>query len=114
MGNVNSCYLKYGVSRDQFCGWEVSSLNPVTSDITVYCCYFEIKYEISLQLETYIKEVDIAGHVSGDCMYIIIKFLFDNIFVTMIICVRRIIFVSVMYSAAISAFDADAITVLII
>ena len=91
MGNVNSCYLKYDVSRDQFCGWEVSILNPVTSEIAVYCCYFEIKYEISLQLETYIKEVDIAGHVSGDCMYIIIKFLFDNIFVTMIICVRRCI-----------------------
>ena len=69
----------------------MSGLNPVTSEIAVYCCYFEIKYETNVQLETYIQEVDEAGHVSGDCMYIIIAFLFESIFNTMIICVRRCI-----------------------
>ena len=47
MGNFNSRYQKYKVSGDQFCYREVSGLNPVTSDCSVSCCYFETTDEMS-------------------------------------------------------------------
>ena len=82
MINVKSCYLQYEVAGDQFCGWIVSSLNHMRSGFAFSCCYFETADETSAQLEMYIQEVVLEGHVLTNCMYIILKFLLASIFFT--------------------------------
>ena len=62
MVNLNSLYLQYEVTGDQFCDQMVSFLNSETSNFAVYCCYFETMDEIILQLETYIQEIVSAEH----------------------------------------------------
>lgn len=41
MVNVKSHYLLYEVAVGQFCGLEFTGLNPVTSDFSVSCFYFD-------------------------------------------------------------------------
>ena len=62
MGNVKSRYLRYAVSGDQFCGWEVSDLNPLTYNFDSSCSYFETMYEMNTQLENYILETVALGY----------------------------------------------------
>ena len=46
----------------------------MTYEFDFSCCHPETMEEISAQLETYIQEVVLAGHVLSNCMYIIITF----------------------------------------
>ena len=47
MENVKSRYLHHEVAGYHFCGQSVTSLNPVTSKLSVYCCYFEMHVVIN-------------------------------------------------------------------
>ena len=50
IGNVKSGYLWYEVAGDQCCVWSVSSLDLVTSKLSVSCFYFEF-YEKKSRIE---------------------------------------------------------------
>ena len=63
-----------GVPDDQFCGQGVTGLNPVTSDFSVSCCYFELNGK-KTKLNIYLKYVVKKGRVVSDTMFVIVHFL---------------------------------------
>ena len=54
MVSLKSWYLLYEVAGDKFDVQAVYVLNPVTSNFSVSCFYFETEDETSVKLETYI------------------------------------------------------------
>ena len=54
---VKSCDIKYKVSGDQFCGWSVTGINPVTSDVSVYILGFVFDEKTNSRLSTHLKDV---------------------------------------------------------
>ena len=68
-----------GVPDDQFCGQGVTGLNPVTSDFSVSCCYFELNGK-KTKLNIYLKYVVARGYVVSYTVFIYLKFLLATIF----------------------------------
>ena len=55
IGNTKRCYIQYEVVDDQFCGWSVTGLDPIASDFSVSCCYFELYEQMNTEIYTKFK-----------------------------------------------------------
>ena len=56
-------YLCHEVSDDRFCGEEATSRNPVTSEFSVSCCYFDVGVALNEILYKYLKYIVAYGNV---------------------------------------------------
>ena len=72
--SLQSRYLKYELFDDQFCGWEVTALDPITSDLSISCYYIELD-EKNATFNAYFIDVVAVGHAVSGTMFIIYKFL---------------------------------------
>ena len=80
VGILKSCYLRYEVASDKFCGQELTELDPVTSELSVFCCCFELDEQPNDKFNTYLKYVVAAGYVVSGTMFVIINFLIADVF----------------------------------
>ena len=53
MGNMKSRYLQYKVAGDKLF-WAVTGLNPVTCDLSIYFCYFELDEQTNDKFNMYL------------------------------------------------------------
>ena len=47
MGKLKSRYFYHEVATNKFCVCTVTGINTVTSEWSVYCCYFEADMEMN-------------------------------------------------------------------
>ena len=62
MGNVKIRYFHHEVAGNQFCGRSETGLNPVTKDLSVPCCHFELDMEMNEKLDRYLNYVVLYEH----------------------------------------------------
>ena len=72
MINLRRLYLRYEISGDNFFIWSVTELNPVTYDLSVSCCCFELDEHSNAKFNTYLNNVFASGCVVYDTMFIIL------------------------------------------
>ena len=57
----------------------MTGLDPITSDLSISFCYFELDEKINAKFSTYKKYAITAGHAVSETILIILKFLITYI-----------------------------------